>query len=472
MFLFSGESEHFDLNSSFQSSAAIRSSTSRGRLPSLILAAGTIEGSIGNTSIESLQSTIIGGAFDSKDSFSSLSEALSNPHLPADDHLNKRISTEEESADCESIPEPQAQDTFTISSTSHNKSLPLSDSSNKRRPEDINIISEDIDVYEDSQPSEKFISGFVSNEATNFSSKFPDLPPHRQPLKTILEESSTWSNTDSKMISGTSQTDRSQTSQDSSRTDLNNTGNDLKSIVKHLRKPGEKIENESSPDWYPSSTTAILKTPKNTLQPKNVAQRHGKKKNDSLMSPFSSVEANKENLNLKKTSLRETVTSAPKKNIVGFSSKVCQFSALNEGIDRSQKKKYPTTPRFRRNEDNSKSKNINTPTGSEDCFLERTYQNNLRRSFSFSDILREESTTPEVSKLSKETDLRSKTKNPIQNPGRFAERKPQERMKKYRKRRSKSLENNTNMPASSGIRPLAVPARRARGMIPILNCTV
>ncbi|XP_033228742.1 uncharacterized protein LOC117180376 isoform X2 [Belonocnema kinseyi] len=444
------ESEPFDLSSAFQSSAAFKSSTTRGRLPSLIIAAGTIEGTLGNTSIESLQSTILGGAFDSKDSFSSLTEALPNSHLPADDNLNKRISTEEESAEFESIPEPQAQDTFVIASTSDNKSLP-SDSPNKRHPEDINITSKVIDVYKNFQPIENFVLGLASNADTNFSSKCPGLLPYREPLRTISEESSGWSNTDSKMSSGTSQTDYGRNSQDSNRTDLNNTGIELKSIAKHVRKPEKKLESESSPDWYHSSTSAILNTPKNTLQLDMVSQRRRKKKDYSSKSPLSSVEANKENLN-----------AASKKKIVGFSRKVCQFSALNENIDQSQKKKYPTTPRFRINKDNSKSKDISTPNGSEDCFLEKEYHQNILRSFS-SDTLREESTTPEVLKSRKEADLCSKMKKPLQNPDRFAERKPQERAKKYRKRRSKSLENNTNLPSSSGIRPLQVPVRRARG---------
>ena len=489
------------------------------------------------------------GALDSDTSFYSPSATLTNIHLSADHLLDKRLSTEDEFIDCESSPESQTKNMFSTYSTNY-KSLRLSYSPNTRS-ENNNSIFKEIDKSADSQPIENSDSGLGSNAASNFSSKYPGLPPYLKHLTTILEESNFLSNANSKRISGlqlmplidnlrkgpmpdlpqtakfnetivtlsqileksskemtvdqlaqvllyTLQTDYNYGSEHLSETDSllsyaeisklseidsNNTGLELDSIIRQLRsiyRPEKKIENESSPDWHTSLTNMITKSPKNTFNQNKIPQGSWRKKQYFPTSLFSNVESNKENVNFQRTGRRETVTASPKKNKVCFSPEVCQFSGFKESINKPQKKKYIATPRFKRHEDKNKPNNINSTTGSDDSFLhleqkaideEKKSRRNLRRSLSMSNILTEESTTSEVSKMIKRIDLRSENKKLLQKIPRFTENKTQERTKKYRKRRSRSLENNghlpvqtnfgfnndssrnnTNMPSTSGIR--------------------
>lgn len=501
-------------------------SFNRGRSQSLILAAGTIKGAISNKSVESLQSTIIDGALDSDSSFYSPSSTLTNFHLSANHRLDKRISTDEEFADCESSPEAQAKGTLTTCSTI-SKSLRLSYSLKKSCSENNNTIFPETDKSADSQPSRNSDSGFTSNEPFHFSSIYPSLPPHLQHLTTILEESTVLCKTNPQ-ISGpqlgpivenlrkgsmkhlpqtdlfnetiktlaqilemssrqitidqlalvllyTLQTEYSYAEHSSetdsfisyaefstlSDIDSNNTGMHLESIVRQLRSifPSEKhIESESEPDWHYS-----IRTPKIIL--KLDPQSVGKKK--EYFPSISHVESNKENINLEKTGCREPVTASPKKHKVRFSAEVCDFSGFNKSTVKSQTKKCVATPRFKRNKDSHEPKNINVTTGSQDdSFLywerkiileETTSQKNLRKSLSMSNILPEESTTSEVSKLIREIDLCSQNQKVVEKTCRFAESKPRERSKKYYRKRRRSLEKNpdipvqTNMPSTSGV---------------------
>ncbi|XP_033208040.1 uncharacterized protein LOC117167313 [Belonocnema kinseyi] len=396
------------------------------RSQSFILAAGTVKGAIANKSVESLGSTIIDGALDSDSSFYSPSSTLTNLHLLPNNHLDKRISSEEEFADCESSPEAEAKGTLNTCSTSY-KSLRLSLSPLKKQcSENNNTIFPKTDQSADCQPSENSDSGFTSNEPFHLSSIYLNLPPHLQHLTTILEESTILCNTNPQ-ISGPQLGPIVEKLRKSSmphlpQTDLFNetiktlaqilemssrqiTVDQLALVLLHtLQTEYSYVEHSSVTDSFidyvefsissdiDSNNTGMvvesiarqlrsifqpekriesesepewhysIRTPKTAS--KLDPQSEGKKK--EYFPPISHVESNKENIYLKKISCREAVTGSPKKNKVRFSAEVCDFSSFNKYTGNPQKKKYAVTPRFIRNNDSYEPKNINATTDSQD----------------------------------------------------------------------------------------------------------
>ena len=499
------------------------------RSPSLIIAAGTAEGSTANTFVETLNSTIIDGALDSDTTFYSPNATLQNSIFSKEDELDKRLSTEDEYTDCETSPHWQAKDNIDTSTVDSRLN-----ESQRFHSENNNIIFKETNKSTISQVSENSDSGMESNAVSTSLTQFADLPPFLRQLTTILEESTVLSNINSERFSGvelislienlrtgpmpdlpktdkfnktfttlaqilnktskeitidqvakvllyTLQNDYSYPSEhlgesDSyfsyveasklTEIDTDNSGMAVDSIMRQLRRihnQDKKIENESSPEWPSCLTSSEMS--QNILR--------GRKKEYFPLSPFLMRDNNKEKHNFQENSHRNTVIVSPKKKVVRFSSENCQSSNLNKSNKKTERKKYFATPRFKQNKEVSrKSMGKNPVSDNEDSFLfwerkcieeEKKSRDHLRRSSSLAELT-EEAITSNFSKTNICSESEQKFHNvPAHNNN------SKEKTKKYRKRRSKSLENrnpftvqtdyrknnsarvNINLPSTSGV---------------------
>lgn len=173
----------------------------------------------------------------------------------------------------------------------------------------------------------------------------------------------------------------------------------------------KKIEDESSLgdlyfDLSDSSATRTSKTPEGSFELKTVAEGSSEESRMDSIPLFASIKSNKQNI----LQINKRGTISPKKNKNRFSSIVWQYPSFKRMIFKPQQKKHVPSPRFKLNEDNEKEM-MNSTTDSEAFFMqlekklsleEKESKKNLRTSVSVDNILREESTTSEDLKLTKD----------------------------------------------------------------------
>ncbi|XP_051176561.1 uncharacterized protein LOC127291453 [Leptopilina boulardi] len=227
---------------------------------------------------------------------------------------------------------------------------------------------------------------------------------------------------------------------------------ELDSIINELRHiyptPQKKIENESPPDWplsqkskasHSSAEKSVLFC--RTNQGLNSMNR---KKEYFPLPQFSNgcTSINKENFPI-----------SPTKKQVCFTTKIPSSTINTKQYPiKTRKKKYTTTPRYKRNSQISHEDDFDSTTASDQSFqiLEQMCniednnnhkRSRLRRSMSLTNIATEELSTYEVN-----INNRGKVNQEVQRISRYNNVKVtmQVPMKKYRKRRSKSLERTNN----------------------------
>lgn len=505
------------------------------RAPSIILASGGSQGSSATNVIESIDSTILGGAMDSDLSFYSPNETMRTINYTAQSLLNKRLpSDDDEFIDCEtSFDDLTSQSSF-ANSTSSTKFKTLSNvfPPNARSENNNTIFKPIIET-----PTTSIFKNTESYEPST-SNQNVDFPRQIHHLTTILEESNSVSHSNSKRISGikllsvvedlkkgplsylpenqkfnetvknfadilnrslkditvdqlayillyTLKTNFNYTDGESdsdsllsfknltTTTEMNvdTSGKELDSIVKELRDMylnDKKIENESSPDWPLSAKSSTHNSGKKSVlfcRTNQEAKTLNKKKEYFPFSLSNGCKNNKENINFEKSS-QEKINDSPVKKKVCFATKIQTPLNSKRCLSKTMNKKYTTTPHLKNTKRISRRGEINVTTGSEDSFniLERMCNENdeetrLRRSISLIDIASDESLGDSGVNCERDNQI-------VQRILRDDRVEIQEPIKKYRKRRSKSLERdncypvygnddipkrNVNLPSTSGI---------------------
>lgn len=264
-----------------------------------------------------------------------------------------------------------------------------------------------------------------------------------------------------------------------------NSGTELDSIINELRHmyPMEKqIEHESPPEWPMSEKSQAPSTVEKSILFTKPKQASGRKKE---YFPSTASFGNKENFNSMKSS-HEVRNNSPSKKRVCFATKE-QTSKINRYSSRGGKKKIVTTPHAKKNrsiseseddEEEEEEEQLGSTNSNESSFniLERmckdaedaeNRRSRLRRSMSLTNITTVKLAACEngatIYKDNYRKDCQENERVSRHNSIRF---KIQEPVKKYRKRRSKSLErspnysvhvNNVlsrdeNLPSTSGVR--------------------
>ncbi|XP_043461025.1 uncharacterized protein LOC122497791 [Leptopilina heterotoma] len=259
-----------------------------------------------------------------------------------------------------------------------------------------------------------------------------------------------------------------------------NSGTELDSIINELRHmyPKEKqIENESPPEWPMSEKSLAPSTVEKSILFTKTKQASGRKKE---YFPSTTSLGNKENFNSMKSS-HEMGNNSPSKKRVCFATKE-QTSKINRySSNKGGKKKFVTTPHYKKNklsETEDEEEKFSSTTASENSFnvLERMLNNledadnrrsRLRRSISLTNITTVKLAACEngatIPKDSRRKDCQGNERASRHNSVRFQIQEP---VKKYRKRRSKSLERSPdysvhvnnfvsrddNLPSTSGVR--------------------